>query len=242
MCKAMFPPPCPHGDIEEIATDTFLLRSQITIKGIMKFSRNMVIVRSDGDLTLVNPVRLNEAGEEKLKKLGEIKTILRLGHFHGRDDAYYKSTFDAPLLAVGPTSSYPEVKIDKIVKSASDLPFPDSDLFVFDFNDFSEGAVVIRKSEGGILLTCDTFMCHKDDALYTNWPMRKMMAKKGFTSAPVVIGPAWLKHQSNIDKCKSEFERMVKELDFKSLIAAHGRFLAEDAKAESINGMKLAFP
>lgn len=206
----------------------------------MKLSRNMVIVRTGTDLTLVNPVRLSEEGEEELKKLGDVTTLLRLGQFHGKDDAYYKSTFDAELLAVGPKSPY-EVKIDKIVKESSELPIPNSDLFVFDFNNVSEGAIVICKDEGGILLTCDSLQSHKDDDVFVNWPMKKLMAKKGFKDSAVVVGPPWLKFVGDMEKAKSEFARLMKELNFTGLAGAHGKYLKDGAKEGAKGGIETAF-
>ena len=59
----------------------------------MRITRNMAIVRHDGALTVINPMRLDAAGETALRALGEVRHVLRLGCFHGLDDPYYVDTF-----------------------------------------------------------------------------------------------------------------------------------------------------
>ena len=55
----------------------------------LQHSRNMIIVREEGKLSLINSVRLTDAGLRRLEKLGQIDKVIRIGAFHGRDDAFY---------------------------------------------------------------------------------------------------------------------------------------------------------
>ena len=48
----------------------------------------MAIVRDGGSLTLINTVRLDEAGLEAMDALGAVGDIVMLGASHGRDDAF----------------------------------------------------------------------------------------------------------------------------------------------------------
>ncbi len=84
-----YPPAYPHDPIEEIATDLFMVRGSIRMNALMRITRNMAIIRHQGELSLVNPIRLDEEGERQLVALGDIKRILRLGPMHGLDDPYY---------------------------------------------------------------------------------------------------------------------------------------------------------
>ena len=61
----------PHGDLEKIGTDAFMVRGSIKINPLMRISRNMGIIREENELTLINPIRLNKKTEEKLKEMGE---------------------------------------------------------------------------------------------------------------------------------------------------------------------------
>lgn len=46
----------PHDPIEEIQTDVYMARRCIEMNALMTITRNMAIVRHDGELTLVDPV------------------------------------------------------------------------------------------------------------------------------------------------------------------------------------------
>ena len=41
----------------------------------------------------LNAVRLDARGEAQLAELGDVKHVVKLGFFHGRDDAYYRDHF-----------------------------------------------------------------------------------------------------------------------------------------------------
>ena len=92
-----YPPAYPHDPIEEIATDLFMVRGSVRMNALMRITRNMAIVRDQGELSLVNPIRLDEAVERDLLALGDVKRILRLGPLHDLDDRYYVERFDAEL-------------------------------------------------------------------------------------------------------------------------------------------------
>ena len=89
-----------HGNIENIFPDIFFVTgtNKNFYGGVnLQHSRNMVIVRDDNKLTLINTVRLNDKGLEALDALGKVENIVRIGSFHGRDDAFYKERYQAKL-------------------------------------------------------------------------------------------------------------------------------------------------
>ena len=49
----------------------------------MGISRNMVVVRSGDELTLLNPIRLDDTGEAALAELGRVRHLVRLGGMRG---------------------------------------------------------------------------------------------------------------------------------------------------------------
>ena len=53
----------------------------------------MTIIRNGSELTLVNTVRLSEEGLNQLDRLGKVTHIVRIGAFHGRDDAFYRDHY-----------------------------------------------------------------------------------------------------------------------------------------------------
>ncbi|MFQ5635701.1 MAG: hypothetical protein ACE5G3_10290, partial [Gammaproteobacteria bacterium] len=83
-----YPLALPHDPIREIGPDLYFAPGTIDVAPLMRVSRNMVIVRDGDTLTLVNPIRLSPQGEADLEALGTVRHAVRLGYFHGVDDAY----------------------------------------------------------------------------------------------------------------------------------------------------------
>ncbi|GEM_PF-3074825 len=102
MIKKAFPKAMKHGDIEEVFSDVFFVTGSCSSRRPlpMKFSRNMTVVRDGNELTLINTVRLNEAGLKQLEALGQVKHVIRLAGFHGVDDPFYKDRYGAKVWSV----------------------------------------------------------------------------------------------------------------------------------------------
>ena len=65
----------------------------------VSFPRNMTIVRGETGLVVFHPVLLPEAEQAKLEALGKIEHIVRLGDFHGMDDALYVERYSRQVWA-----------------------------------------------------------------------------------------------------------------------------------------------
>lgn len=229
-----FPPAYPHDPIEAIDDDLFMARGSIRMNALGRISRNMAIVRHRGELTLVNPIRLNAAGETQLRALGDVTRIMRLGSMHGVDDPYYVSEFDAELWAQAGGTTYPNPDIDRELSANMELPFPDARLFCFETTTQPESALLISR-KGGILLTCDGIQHYGDYSNNTLIP-RLLMPFIGFPRT-TLIGPIWLKMLTpEGGSLRGDFERLL-ELDFDALLSAHGSLLrsgAHEAVAQAV--------
>ena len=98
-----FPPALPHGPIEEAFPGIWIVRGTsrpFFMETQFQFSRNMVILREGNRLTLVNTVRLDEAGLAALDALGRVAEVVRLGAFHDRDDGFYVKRYGAKRWAL----------------------------------------------------------------------------------------------------------------------------------------------
>ena len=216
----------PHGNVEEIADDTFMLRGSIKMNPLVRITRNMGIVRNGNELSLINPVRVNEKVEAQLTALGEIKHVVRLGCFHGVDDPYYVEKFGAQMWAQPGGTAYTEPKIDQPLSSGGALPFPDAEIFEFAGTKQPECALLIDR-EKGILFTCDAIQNYGDYS-YNNLPAKILMPFIGFPKT-TIVGPIWLKLQTKEgENLEPEFQRLL-GLKFDSLLAAHGTFLETGA-------------
>ena len=237
--QPVYPPVYPHDPIEEIAQDVFMVRGSLKMNALLRISRNMAVIRHEGELTLVNPVRLRAAEEEKLRALGTIKHVMRLGPMHGLDDPYYVNTFQAAFWCQPGGSIYTRPNIDVAMRPGDPLPFPDAELFCFNGTLQPESALVLQR-ENGLLLTCDALQ-HYGDYKHNNLPTRLVLPLLGFPKT-TLIGPIWLKRLTPAEaSLKREFERLLTQ-DFDALLSAHGSFLAHGAKAAVRAAIKRAFP
>ena len=56
-----------------------------------RINKNMIVIETKGELSVINPLKLTGEGQRKLGNLGKIKNIIRLGYsLHGIfEDLYY---------------------------------------------------------------------------------------------------------------------------------------------------------
>lgn len=222
-----YPAAMPHGPIEEIANDVFWVQGSIAMGPGMRITRNMTIVRSGEELSVISSVRLSEQGQAELDKLGKVRHVIKIGHAHGVDCPYYVNHYGATYwaLAGGPRPSDPQ---GGEVLSAEHLPVPDMELFEFQHTKEREAALLIKRGPG-ILITCDGVQ---------NWPDSKgcspiaklVVCAMGLRRRPAQISPMWRKFMTpEGSSLRGDFERLV-ELDFEHLVCAHGRPLQGGAR------------
>jgi hypothetical protein len=234
-----YAPAYPHDPIEEIGQDVFMVRGTIRLNALMRITRNMTIIRHQGALTLVDPIRLTPEGEGQLKRLGEVRRILRLGALHGVDDPYYVDNFGAELWSQAGGSKYTQPPIDVTLTEDTELPFPDAKVFCFNETVEPESYLLIECG-GGLLLSCDAIQ-HYGDYRHNNLLARTVMPFIGFPST-TIIGPLWLKMMTpKGGSLKGDFERLL-TLKFDSLLSAHGSFRATGAHAAVQAAFDKAFP
>ena len=75
------------GKLEQVFDDVWWVWGTTRVLPGLLFPRNMWIVREGGELVVIHGVMLPEAQQEQVDALGRVKHIVRLGAFHGMDDA-----------------------------------------------------------------------------------------------------------------------------------------------------------
>jgi hypothetical protein len=215
-----------HSEITEIFPDIFyVMGTNITKHNDIEFqhSRNMIIIRDNGKLSLINTVRLNEKGLSALDALGKVENIIRIGAFHGRDDAFYLDRYHAKLWALEGMQHQNNRLADILLISNGTMPFTGCSLFMFETSVHPEGILHIAK-EGGILITCDSIKNWVAPDPFFSADSAKLYKEQGFFGIATI---------SNVWKqaCKvqsSDFLRL-KALKFKHLLSAHGEPLVNNA-------------
>lgn len=217
-----FRPATPHGPFEETFPDLFFVRGTLRLAPGLVITRNMVVVRQGDELTLVNSVRLTDAGEAALEELGRVRHLVRLGFAHGADDAYYAHRFRPTFWAPKGQNHAPGLSADHELRPGSS-PLERSSVFSFENGRRSE-ALIILERDGGIVIPCDS---------YQNWTTfdgcsavgKVMMKAMGF--GPTLIGGPWTKYMGQ--DVRKDFDALL-EHDFRHLLPAHGEPLHDAAK------------
>lgn len=223
-----FTPAWPHGNIYQIFQDVFFVTgtNKIHHEGVdIQTSRNMTIVRSGSELTLINTVRLNEETLQKLDALGTVTNIVRIGAFHGRDDAFYQNQYpDAKLWALKGTTYESSLNVTQELTPGGLMPFPDCSLFVFETSTQPECILHIDR-EGGILVSCDSIQNVTSLDEFYSPETAKSFEEQGLIKS-ANITPIWL---GATNTKASDFERLLKSFTFHHLLTAHGQPLLNNA-------------
>lgn len=234
--KKTFPVALKHGDIQEVFSNIFFVTGTVVMSGPlpMRFSRNMTIIKEDEDLTLVNSVRLDEAGLKKLDELGKVRNVIRLAGFHGMDDPFYKYRYNAKVWSINapyvsgfyktPKPSKVYFNPDIVLNDSTVLPIKNVKLVHFQSCTPCEGLLLLQR-ENGIVISGDCLQnWNKPDEYFSSFS-KIVMRMMGFIK-PHNIGPGWLKLATpDTNEIKS-----ILELDFEHVLPAHGEPVINEAK------------
>jgi hypothetical protein len=223
-----FAPAMPHDDIEEVFDGVFFVTG--TMRSVfggapLQYSRNMTVVRDNGALTLINAVRLDDAGLAALDRLGKVTNVVKLGSMHGLDDAFYVDRYGARLWALPGLSHESGLATDVELVTGGPMPFSGCSLFAFETSAKPEGILRVDR-DGGILIAVDALQNWREPDRFFDDVSVTMMRQFGFFQ-PANIGPGW-RRMSNPQG--SDFAR-VKQLSFKHVLCAHGEPLRDTAHA-----------
>ena len=222
----MYPPASEHDEIISLYLGVYFLHGSVKMGPGMRMNRNMVILKNGGELSLINPVRMNTEGLSTLDKLGSVKRILRLGDFHGLDDAFYIARYKCEFWAQDGQETYKLAQVTNQISASVECPFPDSEFFIFETAKYPEAALLIKKHK--LLITTDSVQYHSDWSYFT-WFTKSAFKILGFKTG-INIGPPWLKRvTAKGTSLKTDFEKLL-ELDFDSIVAAHGLPMQSGAK------------
>jgi hypothetical protein len=222
----MYSPAWPHGEIKEIFPNIFFVTgTNITHHDNVELqhSRNMIILRDHGKLSLINTVRLDDKGLAALDLLGEVKNVIRIGAFHGRDDGFYLDRYHATLWALKNMEHADHRATDIQLVPNGKMPISDCSIFIFETSTYPEGILYIAQ-QGGILITCDSIKNWLAPDQFFSAETAKMYQEQDFFGI-ATISSIW-KQACNVNA--SDFARL-KTLNFRHLISAHGEPLLNNA-------------
>lgn len=233
-----YSPAWPHGSLKEIFPNIFFVTgTNITFykQVALQHSRNMVVIKNGAELTLINTIRLTEAGLKSLDALGEVKNIVRIGAFHGRDDGFYLDRYQAKLWALRGMQHEGGRIADIEMAPGGLIPFPGCTLFVFATAEQPEGILFINQ-DGGILVSCDSIKNWLAADEFFSAESAKLYEAQGFFG-PATISDVWL---AATKVTAADFARL-NAVPFHHLLSAHGVPLLNDAKEQLAKTIKSKF-
>ena len=235
----MAPPAWPHSKIKEIFPDIFFVTgmNKTHHDGVdLQHSRNMIIIRNDDKLSLINTVQLDEAGLSELNSLGKVESVIRIGAFHGRDDAFYIDRYSAKLWALQGMQHDNRKTTDVELVLDGPMPFPNCSLFMFETSITPEGALYISR-EGGILITCDSIKNWVTKDPFFSEETAKIYKGQGFFGRATVS----MEWQKATKVNPADFMRL-NSIHFSHLLSAHGEPLLNTAHEDLEVTLKKEFP
>lgn len=224
----MYPPAYPHDPIKELFPDVYLLHGSIRMGPGMRMNRNMLILRQDGQLTLINPVRMSDEGLKTLDALGSVVRVIRLGDFHGLDDRFYVERYRAQFWCQAGQGSYKVPAADVVFDAATQSPIRGTSFFVYENALFPEAAILLAQHR--LLIATDSLQYYSDFRFFSGFT--KLVFKLLGFKAGLNIGGPWIKRVTpKGGSMKPDFDRLL-ALDFDAVIGAHGGLLARGAKEQ----------
>jgi hypothetical protein len=233
-----FPAALAHGPIQQLFPDVFWVQGSFQMGPLMTITRNMFILREKGELTLINSVRLSEAGERELEALGQVKHLVKIGAFHGMDDPYTLHRFKPKFWSLPKGKHAPGITADVEMTVGAPLSITGATLFRFENAKFPEAAILLP-IDGGLLLTCDSVQ-NWTSTEGTSLPVKVILKVGGFMR-PAVIGPPWRKAMTKPDApLVADFQKLLRE-PFRHLLGGHGTPLLQNAKEALTSSVSATF-
>jgi len=255
MSESKYVSPLPHhlgnGPLVEVFPDIFVVRGSASFgdSGPMSFisvPRNMIVLREGGELTLINSLRLTTSSEKELVALGKIVNVVKLGHWHGRDDLYYVKRYSAQHWAVtgADTKRFGLDTPHKLLTEGASLPVQDTRVFVFTptLTNFPEACILVNR-HGGVVISCDSLQNFGGPFDGYSTVGRLMLTFYDFFH-PGNVGPFWLKillsKGCKLDEMEAEFNRLLAS-GWKHLLPGHGHPLKDRAGELAVERVKITF-
>ena len=234
-----YSPVWPHGELQLAFPEVFFVvgTNRTHHAGVdIQTSRTMTVVREGEALSLINTVRLDDGGLSALEALGQVRHVVRLGAFHGRDDPFYCDRYGATLWALPAATHVDGRATGRTLSPGGPFPLADGEVFEFASARFPEAAVLLAR-EGGILITCDAIQSWTHVDRFFSPESGETFSAQGLIR-PANVPSTWCQA---CQPSPDDFARLL-ALPFRHLISAHGEPLRDDAHARIAATVAETFP
>lgn len=233
----------PHGSLERVSEDVYIVPGSYRMAPGLRVSLTMVVVRrgngNDKELTIVNSMRVNADVEDEIKKLGDIKHVVRICSNHGASDEYYVDTYgatyhDLPDAATTEGATKGPSATSFLEDGKAPPSIPDAKL-VFLKNLKMPDAVLYLPDDGGMLVAGD-FVQNGDTSPHDSFVMRRVVGPLlGFNTGCLTTPPPFFKFYGKGEDVYVNVP-IVMEMEFDTIICAHGPIVKGGAKEKLREG------
>ena len=213
-----FPPALPHGPITPVVEGVYLVRGSYRMGPGVVISRTMTVVKNPDGLVVLNAMRLSDAGQAELDRLGNVKHLVKLSESHGVDEPFYVDRYKPEVWTVSGAKCPGGMTATKVLGPAC----PIAGGVVIDYPGsagWKERALWIPNA-GGTLITCDSLQNHADGE-YSSAVGRFVTSMMGFKGG-VIVAPMWRKMQKLKGAQVEQALAGIKQLSFANLVTGHG--------------------
>jgi hypothetical protein len=217
------------GTLREIFPDVWWVGGTTQFAPFATFPRNMIVLREPDGLVLVHPVMLPEAEQARLEAMGPIRHIVRLGDFHGMDDALYVERYAPTVWAPPGVMPVPGVRADRELVQGGPSPVADGTVVSFTKSKVPEVVLHLAR-HGGALAACDSVQNWEHRPEGCSW-LGSLLAVAMGLKGRSCLGPGWLREaeEKGSRALAGDYARIL-DLDFRHLLAAHGPPVLDTAR------------
>ena len=211
-----FPAALPHSPITKVLDGVHVVRGGFRMGPGVVIGRTMTIVETSNGLAILNAMRLTEAGQAELDRLGKVRHLVHLSDSHGADEPYYVDRY-APEVWAPSTAKSAAIKPTRTLDTS-----PIEGAATFDYpgtSGWTECGLWLPRG-GGTLVTTDALQNHADQQ-HSSLLGRIMTPLMGFKGG-VIVAPMWRKYQRVSGAQVSHALSRALEQRFANLITGHG--------------------
>lgn len=208
----------PHDEeIKQVFPNVYIIGGSYNMGMGTLIGRTMTLYKDGNNLIIFNSLRVSEALEAEILKLGTIKHVVRMADGHGCDDAYYVDKFKPTYWSMDsfkplPTGLLPN---DETI-SEDNLPLPGMKLAVLESK---KECTFWIPDHGGTIITADIVQNTVEIPIHASWLGENVLRFGGFLGECNCAAPVWkLIH----GKKHAETAKQILSWNFENVLPGHG--------------------
>jgi len=208
--------------VRECFPGVYRVAGRVSIVGPVKANGCMYVVKDEGAVALIDPIRLKSRDQAVVDAIGTPTDAIILGPNHERDTAYYQERFGVRVWANGKLFTRIGIGVNTFYEPDDELP---AGLVAYDMPGTFKGETVLHHPpNGGVLLVGDAIFNLQDEDLNAGL---KMVSPLGLVPKGPRTMPRFLMDDPALAK---ESYRKLLACEFEGILVSHGQPILSDAR------------